>query len=168
MMINSRILTQLERSAALSGGDVEQILRRILHIDEFSLRARYFPDANQPFASLLDHLDSELCARNPGLHYVSRAMYVGYRREELPRRSAQARSQVFLSVPISTKRGVLVVLLPLDPSEYELGENMRDVSSVGHHGVGDLEVTLRSPNDIVRLFETFGSWLGSVTHPAAG
>ncbi|MBP2422199.1 hypothetical protein [Microbacterium imperiale] len=166
--MNPRIKAQLERSAAFDGGDVEQVLRRILHIDEFSMRARHFPTVDQPFASLLDQLDAELCARNPGLHYVSRATYVGYRREEFPRRHVLARSQVFVSVPLSTRRGVLVVLLPLDPKRYELSENMRDVSSIGHHGVGDLEVTLRSPDDITQLFERFGDWLGDPAPPATG
>lgn len=41
------------------------------------------------------------------------------------------------------------VRLPLDPGRVELeGGFSRDVRDVGHHGTGDLELTIRSLEDL--------------------
>jgi hypothetical protein len=96
---------------------------------------------------------------NPGLHYVYRATYLGYRREgpASPTGTPANRSQVFLSVLLRNK-GLLVVL-PLDPRDYEGLPGCRDVGSSGHHGVGDLEVEITVEEDLRLLFSAFGAWL---------
>ena len=52
-------------------------------------------------------------------------------------------------VCIKTFNKQLKLFLPLDPSSVELIEGFtRDVSNIGHHGTGDLEVFIRTPEDL--------------------
>lgn len=155
------IIDHLARAAAALGADADTVLRRMLHLGPHSMSAHFFPDASEKVRTLVDQLDAEIGVRNPALHYVDRAMYVGFRREEIPRRSAGARSQVFASVRVVAREECVQVLLPLDPKSVTLANNMRDLSGLGHHGVGDLEVTIRNTADIDAMFIEFGDWLTS-------
>ncbi|MEY9848504.1 putative transport protein [Streptacidiphilus sp. BW17] len=71
---------------------------------------------------------------------VTLAQYVAYRR-----------SRNFACVKVLTGEETLVVYLRVDPSTVELQEGFtRDVSRIGHHGTGDLEVRIRSVEDLDR------------------
>jgi predicted transport protein len=48
------------------------------------------------------------------------------------------------------------VYLKVDPDEVTLEEGFtRDVSNIGHYGTGDLEVILRSRDDLHRAHDLF-------------
>ncbi len=50
----------------------------------------------------------------------------------------------------------MLVYLKVDPKDVDLvPEFTRDVSGLGHHGTGDLEVQLRTPRDVERAQELF-------------
>lgn len=52
-------------------------------------------------------------------------------------------------VCIKTFNKQLKLFLPLNPSSVELIEGFsRDVRNIGHHGTGDLEVFIRTPEDL--------------------
>ncbi|MEU5085032.1 MULTISPECIES: DUF5655 domain-containing protein [Streptomyces] len=54
------------------------------------------------------------------------------------------------------QRTKLLVYLKVDPKEADLVPGFtRDVSALGHHGTGDLEVQLRVPRDVERAQELF-------------
>ena len=55
----------------------------------------------------------------------------------------------FACVEVRPQLGHLLVFLKLDPDKYELAdERVRDVRDIGHFGTGDLEVTIRNPDDL--------------------
>src|SRR5690606_33076348 len=54
------------------------------------------------------------------------------------------------------QRSKLLVYLKVDPKDVDLLPGFtRDVSGLGHHGTGDLEVQLRTPRDVERAQELF-------------
>ena len=62
---------------------------------------------------------------------------------------AYKRLKNFACVQLQTTKNSLLVWLPLDPDGVALEDGFsRDVRDVGHHGVGDLELTLRSLEDL--------------------
>lgn len=55
----------------------------------------------------------------------------------------------FACVEVGKSAGVVKVFVKVNASEIELEESwMRDVRDIGHYGTGDLELTLRSVNDL--------------------
>ena len=62
---------------------------------------------------------------------------------------AYRRIKNFACVGVVTKYKFLVVWVKVDPKSVDLDEKwMRDVSKIGHAGTGNLELTLRSPEDL--------------------
>ncbi|MFD7323981.1 transporter [Streptomyces sp. NPDC059875] len=57
---------------------------------------------------------------------------------------------------VTPRQDKLLVYLKVAPAEIELVPGFtRDVTGLGHHGTGDLEVQLRSENDVERALELF-------------
>jgi len=64
------------------------------------------------------------------------------------------RNRNFASVQIYNQKEIARVYLNLDPDTIELDKkSMRDVRQIGHFGTGDLEITIRTKNDIERAFQ---------------
>lgn len=79
----------------------------------------------------------------------------GVKRVELKTYRAYQRLRNFacLCPPQRTK---LLVYLKVDPKDVDLVPGFtRDVTSLGHHGTGDLEVQFRTPRDVERAQEYF-------------
>jgi predicted transport protein len=65
---------------------------------------------------------------------------------------AFSRIKNFATVVIRPDAGKLLVYLPLDPSDIEFDKDlMRDVSNIGHHGTGELEITIKSEEDLEQV-----------------
>jgi predicted transport protein len=57
----------------------------------------------------------------------------------------------FACVEFRPSAGKILVFVKLDPSAVKLESGFtRDVSSIGHFGTGDLEITLSKPEDLER------------------
>lgn len=55
----------------------------------------------------------------------------------------------FATVKLQTQNNCLLIWLPLDPDEVTLEDGFsRDVRGIGHHGTGDLELTIRNLDDL--------------------
>lgn len=149
----------LAEAARIGGTTPDAILRKVFHIGpagEPDVR-RYFRHWSGGVLGLLLKLDHEVRTRNPGLHYVDRGTYLGYRREASGDSAVAERSQVFLSV---VKRvGVLTILLPLEPSQFAHLKNARDLTHRGHHGIGNLEVVIRDEATLGEFLQAFDPWL---------
>ena len=64
---------------------------------------------------------------------------------------AYKRLKNFATVQLQTQKNSLLIWLPLDPDGVTLEEGFsRDVRGVGHHGTGDLELTIRNLDDLER------------------
>jgi predicted transport protein len=71
--------------------------------------------------------------------------------ETLKHYFAFRRIKNFACVEVHPQLGVIVLYLKVDPDSIELEEGFtRDVRHIGHSGTGDLEVTLRSDEDLER------------------
>lgn len=55
----------------------------------------------------------------------------------------------FATIQLQTRNNSLLIWLPLDPDKVTLEDGFsRDVRGVGHHGTGDLELTIRNLDDL--------------------
>ncbi|WP_250028812.1 hypothetical protein [Paractinoplanes maris] len=152
----------LRDAARLADVTPDEVLRRVLHIDrpgESMLREILSNWQKVPLLLLLE-LDYQIRVRNPGLHYVDRDTYFGYRREGPKREKASERTQVFLSV--IKRANVLTLILPLPPAEFAFHPNVRDLTGRGHHGIGDLKVTVVDATALESFLSVFDDWLRHV------
>ncbi|MEW2313375.1 DUF5655 domain-containing protein [Streptomyces sp. NPDC006864] len=89
-------------------------------------------------------VDEALLGLGDGVNRVERKQYRAYQR---------LRNFACLCPP---QRSKLLVYLKVDPADVDLIPGFtRDVSGLGHHGTGDLEVQLRTPRDVERAQELF-------------
>jgi len=62
---------------------------------------------------------------------------------------AYKRLKNFATIQLQTQKNSLLMWLPLDPDDVTLEEGFsRSVRDVGHHGTGDLELTIRNLDDL--------------------
>lgn len=89
-------------------------------------------------------VDEVLLGLGDGVTRVERKQYRAYQR---------LRNFACLCTP---QRSKLLVYLKVDPAEVDLVPGFtRDVSGLGHHGTGDLEVQLRTERDLERAQDLF-------------
>lgn len=100
--------------------------------------------APQSLQDLYADLDARLLALGD-VHSVPLRQYFAYRR-----------SGNFACVKVLPREHTLVVFLKVNPSTVELVDGWtRDVTEIGHHGTGSLEVRIRSVDDLARASELF-------------
>jgi predicted transport protein len=93
---------------------------------------------------LASAVDEVLLGLGEGVHRIERAQYRAYRR---------LRNFACLCTP---QRSKLLLYLKVDPQAVDLVPGFtRDVSGLGHHGTGDLEVQLRTGEDLERAKDLF-------------
>ncbi|MFF4767457.1 DUF5655 domain-containing protein [Streptomyces sp. NPDC001255] len=94
--------------------------------------------------TLADAVDEALLGLGEGVNRVERKTYRAYQR---------LRNFACVCPP---QRSKLLVYVKVDPKGVELEPGFtRDVTGLGHHGTGDLEVQLRTPRDVERARELF-------------
>ncbi|MFY0408702.1 hypothetical protein [Solicola sp. PLA-1-18] len=135
---------------------VDVLLSQVLHVEDGAI-LNLTKDMDAETAKLTLRLDHAVRLRNPGLHYVSRSKFVGYRREGSSLTTAGERSQIFLSVVRNKSR--LEVFLPVDPDDFTNLPNAADLRGRGHHGVGDLRVSLATGTAVDQFVAHMGEWL---------
>ena len=105
---------------------------------------------------MIVNLNRQLHERVMGLgediERVYRAQYVGYR----------IGKKVICSV--IPQKGRLRLVLPLDPNRYSDHPLTRDISEVGHWGVGDMEATLESEDQLEQVI----TWIREAAHAVRG
>lgn len=155
------VLRFLEESGSIRGENASDSLRRVLHLGGVpkELEQEILPGASDELILLFNRLDLSLRLRNPGLHYVRRSTYLGYRREGSSALASGERSQVFASVMRHSRK--LIVVMPLNPAEYEGSFKVQDLRGRGHHGVGELKCALASQGELDTFLATFDAWLTS-------
>lgn len=154
----------LQLSAREAGVSVATLLRQVLHVNPLTQEPGFqqlFGMVRSEPRRLLMLLDQRLRILNPGLHYVFRSAYLGYRREGgvAGPTALSERSQIFVSVVPHSE--LLRVVLPVEPARYAREPGCRVLTGKGHHGVGDLQVDLPDEDALDRFFETFRAWLGA-------
>ncbi|MEY9949529.1 DUF5655 domain-containing protein [Kitasatospora sp. GAS1066B] len=100
--------------------------------------------APQSLQDLYADLDARLLALGD-VHSVPLQLYFAYRR-----------SGNIACVKVLPREHTLLVFLKVDPSTVKLVDGWtRDVREIGHHGTGDLEVRIKSVEDLARAGELF-------------
>ncbi|QHC18917.1 DUF91 domain-containing protein [Streptomyces sp. GF20] len=132
-------LLGLETVASVSGST--QAVRRTRRRSV----AQGAPDARSAgMVALADAVDEVLLGLGDGVNRVDRKTYRAYQR---------LRNFACLCPP---QRSKLLVYLKVDPKDVDIVPGFtRDVSGLGHHGTGDLEVQLRTPRDVERAESLF-------------
>ncbi|MFE9416956.1 transporter [Streptomyces griseofuscus] len=132
-------LLGLETVASVSGG--MQVARRTRR----GAIARAAADAQGPsLVELASTVDEVLLGLGDGVNRVERKQYRAYQR---------LRNFACVCPP---QRSKLLVYLKVAPKDVDLVPGFtRDVTGLGHHGTGDLEVQLRTPRDVERARELF-------------
>ncbi|MFJ9030950.1 DUF5655 domain-containing protein [Streptomyces sp. NPDC102274] len=127
-------LLGLETVASVSGGTQAPRRVRRLAVARSAAAAQ-----GAPLAELAGAVDEALLGLGDGVNRVERKQYRAYQR---------LRNFACVCPP---QRSKLLVYLKADPKEVELVPGFtRDVSGLGHHGTGDLEVQLRTSRDVER------------------
>ncbi|MCX5238830.1 DUF5655 domain-containing protein [Streptomyces prunicolor] len=132
-------LLGLETVASVSGGmPVARRARR-------QAVARAAADiSGASMVELANAVDEVLLGLGDGVNRVERKQYRAYQR---------LRNFACVCPP---QRSKLLVYLKVDPKRVALVPGFtRDVSGLGHHGTGDLEVQLRTPRDVERAQDLF-------------
>ncbi|WP_323178146.1 DUF5655 domain-containing protein [Streptomyces sp. NBC_00847] len=132
-------LLGLETVASVSGGI--QLARRARR----HAVARAAADVQgASMMELASAVDEALLGLGEGVNRVERKTYRAYQR---------LRNFACLCPP---QRSKLLVYLKVDPKDVDLVPGFtRDVSGLGHHGTGDLEVQFRTPKDVERAQDLF-------------
>ncbi|PNG23738.1 DUF5655 domain-containing protein [Streptomyces cahuitamycinicus] len=131
-------LLGLETVASVSGG--MQMARRV----RGRTVARVADAQHASMVELAGAVDEALLGLGDGVHRVERKQYRAYQR---------LRNFACLCPP---QRSKLLVYLKVDPKDVHLVPGFtRDVSGLGHHGTGDLEVQLRTARDVERAQDLF-------------
>ncbi|MFF5537808.1 DUF5655 domain-containing protein [Streptomyces cinerochromogenes] len=132
-------LLGLETVASVSGG--MQVARRARRQ---SVAQAAVDVQGAAMAELAGAVDEVLLGLGDGVNRVERKTYRAYQR---------LRNFACLCPP---QRSKLLVYLKVDPKDVDLVPGFtRDVSGLGHHGTGDLEVQLRTPRDVERAQDLF-------------
>ncbi|WP_329074974.1 DUF5655 domain-containing protein [Streptomyces niveus] len=134
-----RDLIGLETVASVSGG------MRVTRRARRQTVARAAADVQgAPMVALANAVDEALLGLGDGVNRVERKQYRAYQR---------LRNFACLCPP---QRSKVLVYLKVDPKDIDLvPEFTRDVTGLGHHGTGDLEVQLRTPRDVERAQDLF-------------
>ncbi|MFI8489498.1 DUF5655 domain-containing protein [Streptomyces rubrogriseus] len=134
-----RDLLGLETVASVSGA--MQVARRVRRQAVAGAAAGAQGAAMRELAGAVDEV---LLGLGDGVNRVERKTYRAYQR---------LRNFACLCPP---QRSKLLVYLKVDPKDVDLVPGFtRDVSGLGHHGTGDLEVQLRTPRDVERAQDLF-------------
>lgn len=134
-------------------GSRDEVLARVLHVDGDATRHAKMiaPSIHDNTLRILERLDFAIRTRNPGVHYVRRSTFLGYRREGAGFSPVGARSQIFLSV-VPKVPALQLVFVP--PEGVNLPATVENIGERGHHGVGTHQCTVRTAADV----DAFTTW----------
>ncbi len=101
------------------------------------------------FAELLEKAPTALRDRFEALRAFCLALGDDVQEKTLKHYAAFKRIKNFACVEVHPQKGTLLVYVKLDPEKVALRRGFtRDVRKVGHYGTGDLEITIRSDEDL--------------------
>ncbi len=98
--------------------------------------------ANSSLSNIYEELQAHLMAFGDDVQKKTLQDYFAFKR-----------LKNFACVEIYNQAEKILVYVKVDPDSVDLGNNqgfLRDVRSIGHFGTGDLEITVKSPEDLER------------------
>lgn len=105
---------------------------------QYKTVTEYLGDADQALTDRFEALKEHLFNLGDDVQLKTLKYYLAFKR-----------IKNFACVEVRNRSGVILVYLKIDPDNVQLeGGFTRDVRKIGHYGTGDLEVTLRSADDL--------------------
>jgi len=107
--------------------------------------------SSKTVAENIQQADDELRDRYEALKAFIEALGDDVQTKELKYYIAFKRIKNFACVEIRPQSRIILVYVKIDPDKVDLIEGFtRDVRNIGHYGTGDLEITIRSDDDLNR------------------
>lgn len=106
----------------------------------YKTQREYYEQAPQDLKDRFEALSAFLQALGDDVQVKWLKYYIAFRR-----------LKNFATVKVHPQAGTILVWVPLDPEKYEMEPGFtRDMRDIGHHGTGDLELTIASDEDLER------------------
>jgi predicted transport protein len=106
----------------------------------YKTQHEYYVQAPQDLQDRFEALSAFLQALGDDVQVKWLKYYIAFRR-----------LKNFATAKVHPQAGTILVWVPLDPDKYEMEDGLtRDVRNIGHHGTGDLEITIASDEDLER------------------
>ena len=107
--------------------------------------------AQKTFSQVLASIDGPLLDLYQALRDHILELGDDVQEKTLKRYVAFKRLKNFACVDVRPREGTVLMYLKVDPDTVTLADNFtRDVRGIGHYGTGDLEVAIRTPEDLER------------------
>ena len=107
---------------------------------QYTTQAEHLERADEQLRSLFQAVSDHMSALGDDVQERFLKWYIAYKR-----------LKNFATVQLQPGKNSLLMWLPLNPDDVTLEEGFsRDVRGVGHHGTGDLELTIRSTDDLAK------------------
>ncbi|MFG6575600.1 DUF5655 domain-containing protein [Sulfitobacter sp. 1A15333] len=133
-LLTLELLTAVSAATAISGTNGVTNPKAT----KYKTVTEYLTDADEDLRNLYADLEAFLMSFGDEVIKKTMQLYIAFRR-----------IKNFACVEIRPQVGAVRVYLKVDPSTADLEDGFsRDVSNIGHFGTGDLELTIRSHEDI--------------------
>ncbi|AVX02577.1 hypothetical protein MXMO3_00029 [Maritalea myrionectae] len=108
---------------------------------KYKTNSQSLADADENLANLYSDIETYMISLGDDITQKTLDKYFAFKR-----------IKNFACVEIKTQLNVIRIYLKVDPTSIELEEGFsRDVRNVGHYGTGDLEVTIKTHQDLERV-----------------
>jgi predicted transport protein len=139
------LLTAVSATPVRAGTAAPDEPGAVAQAKQYKTVSEMMADADDALVGLYKDLEAFLLGLGDDVTQKTLRLYLAFRR-----------IKNFACVEFRTNLGALKPYLKIDPDTVELEEGFtRDVRSIGHFGTGDLEVTLRSNDDLERAKPLF-------------
>lgn len=135
------LLEQLTSTSAFPSGNTTAKTSTGTTSHVYTTVTEYMEKSPPKLRQLYDEVDTALQAFGDDVTVKTTDYYVAYRR-----------IKNFACVEVRNSKGHVLVYAKVDPATVAIDEweNLRDVTSIGHYGTGDLEIVIRTTEDLAR------------------
>lgn len=127
-------------NATVASGEIGEVEAKKGGKGSYKTVTEYLAQASQGLKDLYESLRAFLLAMGDDVQEKELQYYVAFKR-----------IKNFACVEVHPSAGKLLIFVKVDPTTETLEAGFsRDVSQIGHFGTGDLEITLKTPADLVR------------------
>lgn len=127
----------LELINSVTGATDETPKKKIKSSKQYKSVSEFLAQASTDLKDMYESLKSYIMNLGDDIQFKELALYFAFKR-----------IKTFVSVEIHPKTNMIVLYVRLDPNKIKLEEGFtRDVTNIGHWGVGNLEIRISSADD---------------------
>ena len=121
-------------------GEGETAKSTAARAQKYTTQAEYLEKADSELRELYEAVREHMIELGDDVQEKKLKWYIAFKR-----------LKNFACVQLQTQKNSLLMWLPINPETVDLEDGFsRDVTDIGHHGVGDLELTIRDVKDLER------------------